>query len=77
MNKSSKTSKATGPTYRLIQIDDDGTRTIGTGFSSPRSAACSIAGVHGWLDDSAIETLATTWNACHPDGAERFEIGQE
>lgn len=69
--------KQVGPTYRLIQIDDDGTRVIGTGFSSPRYAASSIAGVHEWLDDAAIDTLTTTWNVCHPHGAERFEIGQD
>jgi hypothetical protein len=64
-------------TYHLVQVDDDGERVIGTGFSSPRTAASSIAGVHEWLDVEAIATLATTWNACAPSGGERFMIGQD
>lgn len=73
MNKSKKTA-APAATYKLVQIDDEGTRVVGSGFSSPRYAAMSIDGVVEGLD---CELLATTWNANTPSGGERYEIGQD
>lgn len=68
--RNNKQSKKTAPTYRIVQIDDEGTRVCGAGFNTPLAAAQSV--VASWLDYTA---LAGNWFASAPDGGERFEIG--